>query len=74
MKTSELIEEAVSLPLEERAKLVDSLLQSLNPADDEASAAWLDQARRRLDELRSGAVQAVPGEQVFAQIHKRYGA
>ncbi len=71
MKTSELIDELVSLPLEERAKVVESLLQSMNPADDEASAAWLDVARRRLAELRSGAVESRPGERVFERIRKR---
>jgi len=74
MKTSDLIDEAVSLPLEERARVVDTLLQSLNPADEKDSAAWLDLARRRLAELRSGAVAPVDGEQVFARIRDRYGA
>lgn len=74
MRTDELIDEATSLPLEERAKVVDSLLETLNPADDTQAAAWLAVAQRRLDELRSGTVTAVPGEEVFARIRQRYGA
>lgn len=74
MKTSDLIDEAVSLPLEERARVVDSLLQSLNPPDEAAAAAWLEVAHRRLAELRAGTVAAVDGEQVFARIRDRYGA
>lgn len=74
MKTSDLIDEAVSLPLEERARVVDSLLQSLNPPDEAAAAAWLEAARRRLAELRAGTVVPVDGEQVFARIRNRYGA
>lgn len=74
MKTSDLIDEAVSLPLEERARVVDTLLQSLNQPDEAAAAAWLDVARRRLAELRSGAVAPVDGEQVFTRIRDRYGA
>ncbi len=74
MKTSDLIDEAVSLPLEERARVVDSLLQSLNPPDEAVAAAWLDEARRRLAELRAGTVVPVDGEKVFARIRDRYGA
>jgi len=74
MKTSELIDEAVSLPLEERAKVVDSLLLSMNAPDQEATSAWLALARRRLAELRDGSVAPVPGEQIFERIRKRYGA
>ena len=67
MKTNELIDEAFSLPLEERAKLVDSLLQTFNRPDENQAAAWLALSQRRLAELRSGQVKAVPGEEVFAR-------
>lgn len=71
MNTVELIAEAASLPLEERARLVDSLLQTLNPADDSNTAAWLAVARRRLDDPDSGRVEAIPGDQVFERLHAR---
>lgn len=75
MKTDELIDEVISLPVEERARVVDRLLQSLNPPGEvDITAAWVEVARRRLGELQSGAVQAVPGEEVFAAIRQRYGA
>lgn len=72
MKTSELIAEAVSLPVEERTRVVENLLSSLNPPEQEVDAAWVSVARRRLDELRSGRVEAVPGEVVFERIRQRY--
>lgn len=74
MKTDQLIDEAASLPLEERARLVDSLLRTFNRPDETLAAAWLELAQRRLAELRSGQVKAVPGEEVFARIRYRYGA
>lgn len=73
MKASVLLDEAISLPVEERAHLVDCLLQTLNPPDEAHTAAWAAVARRRLDELRSGKVAAVAGEEVFARIRQRYG-
>lgn len=71
MKTADLMTEASSLPLEERARLVDSLLQTLNPVDEAAATAWLAVARRRLDDLDSGRVSAVSGEEVFEKVRRR---
>jgi putative addiction module component (TIGR02574 family) len=72
MNTTDLMTEAASLPLEERALLVDSLLQTLNPPpDDSTTAAWLAVARRRLDDMRSGRVAAIPGEAVFEKVRRR---
>lgn len=72
MKASVLLDEAISLPVEERAHLVDCLLQTLNPPDGAHAAAWAAAARRRFDELRSEKVVAIPGESVFARIRQRY--
>lgn len=72
MKASVLLDEAVSLPVEERAHLVDCLLQTLNPPDAAHAAAWAEVARRRLDELKSGRVVAIPGKAVFDCIQQRY--
>ena len=70
--TADIIHEAESLPVEERTVIVDSLLRSLNPPDLEIDRKWAAVARRRLDELRSGHVQPVPGEEVFAKIRQRF--
>jgi putative addiction module component (TIGR02574 family) len=72
MNVKDLITEAVSLPIEERTLLVESLLRSLNPTDTEIDKAWAAEAERRLEELRSGAVKAIPADEVFAEIKKRF--
>lgn len=72
MKARVLLDEAISLPVEERAHLVDCLLQTLNPPDATHAAAWTVAARRRLDELRTGKAVAISGEAVFARIQQRY--
>ncbi|MFQ5825119.1 MAG: addiction module protein [bacterium] len=74
MKTKELIAEAISLPVEERALVVDSLLRSLNPPDSEIDKKWAAVAKQRLKELRSGGVTAVPGEEVFKRIWQRFSS
>jgi len=72
LKTKDLIDEVISLPVEERAIVVDSILRSLNPPDCDIDRKWAAIARRRLSELRSGEVKAVPGEEVFRRIWKRF--
>jgi putative addiction module component (TIGR02574 family) len=72
MTTKELIEEVVSLPVEERAIVAESILRSLNPPESDMDREWARVAERRLAELRSGAVKPIPGEQVFARVWKRF--
>ncbi len=73
MSTRELIAEAISLPVEERALVADSILRSLNTPEPERDRKWTAVAQRRLAELRSGNVNAVPGEEVFARVWRRFG-
>ncbi|RXK80691.1 addiction module protein [Chlorobaculum sp. 24CR] len=68
MNTKQLIDEAVSLPVEERAFVVDSLLRSLNQPESEIDKKWAVEANRRLAELRSGKVQAILGDKVLAKV------
>ncbi len=72
MNTKQLINEAVSLPVEERALVVDSLLRSLNQPESSIDKKWAVIAKQRLSELRSGSVQAVPGKEVFERIWERF--
>ena len=73
LKTDELLNEALALPVELRAQLVDALLRSLNPAQAEIDESWAAEAERRIDELDAGEAQLIPGEEVFAKLSKRRG-
>jgi putative addiction module component (TIGR02574 family) len=68
-----LLRDALSLPLDLRAELVDKLLESLNaPLKEDVEHAWAKEAEKRLEEITSGKVQAIPGDDVFKKIHDRY--
>jgi putative addiction module component (TIGR02574 family) len=70
--TNQLLEaEVLKLPSHERARLAELLLASLDE-DDEIMEAWADVAERRYEELRSGAVKAIPAEEVIAQARARH--
>jgi putative addiction module component (TIGR02574 family) len=72
MTTKKILEEALSLPVEERALIADSLLRSLNMPDSDIDAKWTEVAKRRLQELRSGKVKPIPGEEVFERALRRF--
>jgi putative addiction module component (TIGR02574 family) len=67
-----IIEDAESLPVEERVIVIDSLLRTINPPLADVDTEWIKVAKRRLAQLRSGEVKAVPGNEVFARIRSRF--
>ncbi len=65
MNTKELIEEISSLPVEDRVIVADSVLRTLNPPEKEIDQKWAEVAKKRLNELQSGDVKPISGEDVF---------
>ena len=70
---AELSAQAKALPPEERARLAEELLASLDPHETEVEAAWDEELRRRIEEVESGTVQLVPADEVFAQVRRALG-
>jgi len=68
IKTHELFDEAVSLPVEIRAQLIDKLLRSIHPVQKEIDELWAVEAEKRVEEIRSGKVEAIPGDEVFTNM------
>ncbi len=69
---SQLESVARRLPSRDRARLIRRLISSLDAGDDiDAEEQWLDEAERRLEAYRRGALDAEPGEEVFDAILKR---
>lgn len=72
MINSQIIDKVVSLPVEERAELIDLLLQSLNQPETNIDEKWKVIAKKRFDDYKSGKVKAIPGDEVFDKISKKY--
>lgn len=65
---SELEKMAVALPPDERARLADVLLQSLQTAPiAEVEAAWNEEIANRLAAFERGELNAFAAESVFAE-------
>ena len=56
-----ILEEALKLPVEARAALAGSLIESLDEAVDEnVEAAWADEIAQRIADLDSGKAKTIP--------------
>ena len=72
MTTQQIIQEAASLPVEERAEIADFILRTLNAPESDIDRKWAAVAEKRLAELRTGKVKPIPGDEVFDRIWKRF--
>jgi len=61
--------EALSLPADERARLAEALIESLDE-DARLQQAWDEEIGRRVEDLRSGRVKGIPAEEVFAEMEE----
>ena len=74
LSIDQLTKEAMQLPSSSRALLAERLVESLDVTDtDELQKLWAAEAIRRRDEVRSGRVQPIPGEQVLAEVRRLVG-
>jgi len=62
----ELESKALRLPRRERARLAQRLISSLDSEPDaDVDKLWLQEAERRLGELKSGKAAGIPAEKVI---------
>lgn len=72
MDASTIEEEALALPVQERAKLIERLLDSLDTLpEQEAEMLWLDVAERRAREIDEGKVQLVTPDELERRVRAR---
>jgi putative addiction module component (TIGR02574 family) len=68
-----LTQDALTLPESERARLVQTLLQSLEPSIDEGvDAAWDAEVARRVESVRQCTAHGRPAGEVFRDIRARH--
>lgn len=65
-KVAEVLDKAMALSIDERGLLIDRLVESLDDAlsKEGVDEAWADEIKRRVDEIRTGKVKMIPGEEM----------
>lgn len=63
-------DQARALKPEDRAKLVESLLESLHMPVSEVEAAWAEEIERRVDAFDRGEMPGHAAEDVFAEARR----
>jgi len=65
----QLAKQAMSLPSESRARLADLLVESLENDDlGQTERLWLTEAKRRRDEVRTGRVGTISGDDALREV------
>ena len=67
-QTQSILDEAVKLPAAEKLALVEGILTSLSETSEDWNKAWGKEASARMAEYRSGKVEAIDADDVFAEL------
>ncbi|MFZ0771672.1 MAG: addiction module protein [Candidatus Sulfotelmatobacter sp.] len=72
-QVSEVLEKALALSTQDPGLIISRLIESLDegPAEEGAEAAWSDEIKRRVEEIQSGKVEMIPGEEVDRRLAAR---
>jgi hypothetical protein len=69
MSLDELLSEAIILPVEAKAILAEQLIESIGAdIESQVSSYQLTEVKRRRDELRSGKIESINGEEALAKV------
>ena len=66
LTVDQITREALALPEEQRARLTDALAESL--PEPPLSEAWANELMSRVEDLRSGRIQPIPGDEVMKEM------
>ena len=69
----QIVEETRHWPPEKVGELMGRLTDDLHASAPDVEAAWQTEVDRRIEEIRAGKIQAIPGEEVSAQVGKIAG-
>ena len=73
LTVEQITQEALALPINLRSELANCLLKSLNaPQNDTIEQLWISEACRRRDEIRSGRVKTIAGNEALKRVRRMF--
>jgi len=60
------LNDALSLPIEERSRIAARLIESVDDGDDEMNPAWRAEIARRIEAARAGQARRIPHDEVMS--------
>ena len=67
-----LSDDALLLPVRQRATLAHILLSSLDEDQQDVYHLWAVELEKRIQDIRSGKVKGIPAAEVFAKLQEKY--
>jgi putative addiction module component (TIGR02574 family) len=67
-EVSDLLKRALALPVDERAALANTLLDSLELTNQSVEEAWDEEVARRMKDLNAGKAVTVPWEELHREL------
>ena len=68
--TRELLDEALELPLDDRATVAAALLESLDDTESDVEAAWAAEIQNRVASARAGELESTDWRTVLARVEQ----
>ena len=67
MSINNIIDEALTLKLQDRYMIIEKQNDSLNVPNPEVEKAWIDESMRRYEAYKNGTLKTVSYEEVFGK-------
>jgi len=74
LRQEQLFEEIDILPIDLKTKIIDKILNSINPIHKSIDNLWIEEVNKRKKDIEYGNVKLVNGDDVFSKIAQRLKA
>lgn len=74
VQQKQLFDEIDILPIDLKTQIVDKILSSISPVNKSIDDLWIEEVNKRKNEIESGDIKLVNGDEVFKKIAQRFNS